>query len=122
MKTSSPARRSARTEALHDALLVVTDRLYQRDKRRFAKLIVWIRTAIRNGWTIDRIRRVLLALDKREAEKKQVDAWWPWCNAALEKVRTQDLEKENEGFKHGQPNHIKAILGQIWREVAEERK
>lgn len=102
---------------LHDALLVVADRLYQRDKVRYRKLIVWIRDAQKRGWSTDRIRRALLALDKRESDGKPIDAWWPWLNAALEKVRTLDLERENDGYKTGQPNRIKAILGQIFREL-----
>jgi len=118
---------------LHDALAVVADRLYQRDPARYAKLIVWIRDALKRGWSVDRIRRSLLALDKREVESARradqdgspsrppVDAWWPWLNAALEKVRTKDLEKENDGYKHGQPNHIKAIIAQVAREIAADK-
>lgn len=102
---------------LHDALLVVADRIYQRDKVRYRKLIVWVRDAQKRGWSTDRIRRALLALDKRESEGKAIDAWWPWLNAALAKIRTLDLERENDDYKTAQPNRIKAILAQIFREI-----
>lgn len=99
------------------ALRLVADRVYRRDPVRFRRLIVWIHDAHKRNWSHDRIRRALLALDKRENEGKQIEAWWPWLNAALEKVRTLDLEKENDGFKTAAPNRIRAILGKIFREL-----
>lgn len=117
-KPQRKAGTARQSDPVHDALLGVADRLYQRDKARYSKLIVWIKTAIRNNWSVDRIRRALLALDKREAEGHQIESWWPWLNAALEKVRTLDLEKENDGYKTGQPNQIKAILAKIYKDMA----
>ena len=109
------------TKGLPHALRTVADRIYRRDRDRFRKLVVWIHTARRNRWSDDRIRKVLLALDAREAEGQQIEAWWPWCQAALLKVRTQELEAEGQAYKQDDLNSLRAILGDIFRE-GEKRK
>ena len=107
-------------KGLPPALRAVADRIYHRDPARFRKLVVWIATARCNRWSDDRIRKVLLALDKREAAGQQIETWWPWCQAALKKVRTQELEAAGQAYKHDDLNSVRAILGQIFR-AAERR-
>ena len=108
-------------KGLAPALRTVADRIYRRDPARFRKLVVWIYTARGNRWSDDRIRKVLLALDAREAKGQEIEAWWPWCQAGLLKVRTQELEAEGQAYKQDDLNSLRAILGDIYRE-AERRK
>jgi hypothetical protein len=91
-------------------IIRVIDRLWQRDRPRFRKLFPWLHTARRKGWTDARIYKALLALDAREAKGQGIDDWWPWLNAALEKVRTLELQAENDQHKREHPQSLKAIL------------
>lgn len=102
---------------LHERLMAVADRIYQRDRARFRKLLVWILTSRKSNWSDARIYQALLALDKREAAGAPVALWWGWLNKALEKIRTLEIQAENEGFKHQQPNSLKVILKKILKEV-----
>ena len=96
-----------------DEIMEMADRIYQRDHALYKKLIVWVHQSRKAGWSEERIFRALRALDIKLQKGETVTDWWPYLNRAIEWIRTRDLERENEGYKHQRPNSIKAILQQL---------
>ena len=96
-----------------DEIMEMAERVYQRDPTLYKKLIVWVHQSRKARWSDERIFRALRALDTKLAKGETVTDWWPYLNRALEWIRTRDLEKESEGYKHQRPNSIKAILKQL---------
>jgi len=113
-RSDSQTVRQSDGQTVHERMMAVADRLYQRDRDRFRKLLVWILSSRKSNWTDARIYQALLALEKREAAGAPVDAWWPWLNAALRKIRTMELQAESQGYKHGDLNSVKTILRKLF--------
>ena len=95
----------------------VADAIYKRDPARYRKLIVWVQSRRKQQWTEDRIYRALRALEAKLTKGEQCADWWPYLDRALQWIRTKDLQKENDGYKHQAPNQLKAILKKIFSEI-----
>lgn len=115
LKAAGPPRSSP--SRLQTPVFVVADRIYQRDPHLFNKLVVWVHDARKRNWSEARIHRALLALEKKLAAGETVDDWWPYLNRALAWLRTRDLEKENDGYKHGDLTSARAIMKKLFSDL-----
>ena len=97
--------------------LEAAQRIYERDPARYRKLIVWVHARRKQGWSDDRIHRALRALEAKLSKGEHVEDWWPYLDRALQWIRTRDLQKENDGYKHQAPNQLKVILKKIFSEI-----
>lgn len=102
-------------------IFAVADRIYRRDRRRFQKLIVWIKTVQKRGYELRYIREALEIVDQREARGERLEEWWPYLMAALRGNRTKKLQGESEQYKKGVPNSVKTLMAKIFKEVSEKK-
>ncbi len=97
-----------------ERLLSLVDRLYRRDRRRFAKLIVWIRTVRKRGYESEYILAALEILGELEGRGEGPAQWWPYLTATLQRTRAQKIHEQH---KKGVPNSVRSIMRGVLREA-----
>ena len=98
-------------------ILVCCERIYNRDRKRFAKLIVWVHSARKRKYEDRYILHALTILDKRESEGKPIAEWWPWCNRAIQYIRTRDKQGESQQYKKADFSSARAIMKELFKNL-----
>lgn len=106
-----------RGDRLKADILMTCDRIYQRDRARYAKLIVWVHTARKRKYADTYILRTLTILDTREAEGKPIQEWWPWCDRAIQYIRTRDKQGESQQYKKADFSSARAIMKELFKNL-----
>lgn len=106
-----------RGDRLKSDILMACDRIFQRDRVRFAKLIVWVHAARKRKYADTYILRTLTILDTREAEGKPITEWWPWCDRAIQYIRTRDKQGESQQYKKADFSSARAIMKELFKNL-----
>jgi hypothetical protein len=81
---------------LDPGIKAVADRIYQSDRVKFQKLVVWIKQAEKNGWQTN---VVTLALERFEPYAGQVEQWYPYLDKLIYKA-DKDINRDFHEAEH----------------------
>ena len=96
-----------------ERITAAVERLYQRDPRRYAKLVVWGRTVKKQGHRAVDVADALEHMEQLENRGVRPEPWWPYMMKMLDGIRRRRELAEHEQRKQMVPGGAKAVLQQV---------
>ena len=90
----------------------VADRIFNSDKARFLKLIVWLKDAAKAGYSETTIATALMDFEVQD-KKHHIDNWWPYLDKVALKAHAKIMQAEGEQYKAGDLTQFGAVLRKI---------
>lgn len=92
----APSADSEKNRQLAPGIKAVADRIYQSDPKKFARLIVWIKQAQKEGFAEP---VVVMALERFEPHRGAIDNWYPYLDKLIYKA-DQDYNRDYHEAQH----------------------
>lgn len=100
---------------LAERIAGAVERLYRRDPRKYAKIVVWPRTAAKRGYEPEHLAAALERLEEMEKQGTGPAVWWPYLSQMMKRMRAE--KTRGDKYAKGNPNSFKAILRETLRRL-----